>query len=101
MGGGQKKVAKGYCIFGNNYLSLLIIMAASGQNPRSRNKSKEMAPTAITRGKQNKVVGKMSAIRVGFCADATIKENNTIYHQGPKKQPGPLYPEVSGTGCRN
>jgi hypothetical protein len=49
-----------------------------------------MVTTAITKGNQNKVVGKMSASRVGLCTNATIKENNTIYHQGPKKQPSPL-----------
>ena len=65
--------------------------------PPERKQIKKMVTTAITKGKQNKVVGKMPASRVGHCADVTIKENNTTYYQGPKKQPSPL----KEPGCRS
>ena len=86
--GGAENADKNYCKYKCNCLCLIFKMAAPGQNPRSENKSKEMVTTAITKGKQNKVVGKMSAIRVSLCVDVTIKENNTIYIiKGQKSNP--------------
>jgi N-acetylneuraminic acid mutarotase len=65
-------------------------MAAPGQTPGAKINlwTILMVTTVITIGKQNKVVGKMSASRVGLCAGATIKENNTIYIiKGQKSNP--------------
>ena len=86
--GGAENADKNYCKYKCNCLCLVFKMAAPGQNPWSGNKSKKMVITAITKGKQNKVVGKMSASRVGLYAGATIKENNTIYIiKGQKSNP--------------
>ena len=55
------------------------------QKINGRNK---MALEELTKGKQDKEVGTMSAARVGLCADVTIKENNTIYIiKGQKSNP--------------
>ena len=67
-------------------------MAAPGQNPRSYIYKDEtiMATKVLTKGKQGRAAGKTPDGGLGFWAGAILKENNTTYHQGPKKQPSPL-----------
>ena len=100
---GAENADKNYCKYKCNCLCLVFKMAAPGQNPRSFIYKDEtiMATKVLTKGKQGRAAGKTPVGRLGFWAGAILKENNTTYYQGPKKQPGPLYPEVSGTGCRS